>query len=107
VIPLCGGIVVVRAEAFERAGGMDETFVGWGGEDDALSTALMRTGSDCRILRATPAYHLWHDRDPAQRYRHPDYERNAARAQWWRTASDAEIELAVAAGRRRLRSGQP
>lgn len=105
-IPICGGIVILRSDAFERAGGMDETFLGWGGEDDALSTALLRTGSDCRILSAGRAYHLWHPRDALERYGHPDYDRNAERARWWRDAPDAEIERAAAAGRRRWRSDQ-
>ena len=76
---------------------MDESFVGWGGEDDALSTALVRTGSDCRILTAERGYHLWHERDGVQRYRHPDYGPTVERARWWRTASDPEISDAVAA----------
>jgi N-terminal domain of galactosyltransferase len=104
VIPICGGIVILRSDAFERAGGMDETFAGWGGEDDALSTALVRTGSDCRILSAERAYHLWHERDAVERYRHPRYDLNAERARWWRNASDADIARATEAGRRRLRA---
>jgi len=106
VIPICGGVVILRSDAFERAGGMDETFAGWGGEDDALSTALVRTGSDCRILSAEPGYHLWHPRDPMQRYGHPRYSPNVQRAQWWRDASDVEVARAAEAGRRRLRTGQ-
>jgi GT2 family glycosyltransferase len=106
VIPICGGIVILRSDAFERAGGMDETFAGWGGEDDALSTALVRTGSDCRILRTEPGYHLWHQRDPAERYGHERYRLNADRATWWTNASDADIALATEAGRRRLRAPQ-
>ena len=106
VIPICGGVVILRADAFERAGGMDETFVGWGGEDDALGTALVRTGSDCRILTAGHGYHLWHERDGFERYRHLHYARNVERARWWRSASDADVERATEAGRRRLRTGQ-
>jgi glycosyltransferase involved in cell wall biosynthesis len=105
-VPICGGIAILRSDAFERAGGMDETFEGWGGEDDALSTALVRTGSDCRILSAERGYHLWHPRDAVQRYRHQRYGVNAERAQWWRNASDPDVEHATEAGRRRLRDDQ-
>lgn len=106
VVPLCGGLVIVRADAYERAGGMDESFAGWGGEDDALSTALARTGSDCRILRDGRGFHLWHDRSDGSRYAHQGYERNARRAAWWLEAEDADLARAVAAGRERLRRDQ-
>lgn len=102
VIPFAGGVVVVSVAAFWRAGGMDETFVGWGGEDDAFSHALHRTGATRRVLHAGVAFHLWHRRSPAARVAHPHYPANARRAAWWRDAPDHEIARAVASGRRLL-----
>lgn len=101
-IPLCGGIVIVRAEAYRRVGGMDESFQGWGGEDDALSAALTRSRAKRAILDSMVAFHLNHPRSLALRYLHPDYERNVARARWWHEASDDEIADAMVSGATRL-----
>jgi hypothetical protein len=71
-----GGSVAITREAFERIGGMDESFVGWGGEDNEF-------WERASTLRAwqwgyLPMVHLWHGpqrgkHDPAnpgaQRYR--------------------------------------
>jgi N-terminal domain of galactosyltransferase len=99
-IPVCGGIVVVRRSAFETAGGMDENFSGWGGEDDALSVALDRSGAVMRILTHETAFHLWHPRE--NRYAHSGYPTNSQRAQWWRTASESEFDAARVAGQQQL-----
>ncbi len=54
------GVVVVHRELWNRVGGMDDGFVGWGGEDDAFADA-------CEVLGAGPptrlegeVWHLWH-----------------------------------------------
>ena len=53
-------VMVIRSESWWRAGGQDERFTGWGGEDDAWFVA-------CRTLLGEPAWHgglavsLWHD----------------------------------------------
>jgi len=98
-IPLCGGIVVLRSEAYEAVGGMDTSFVGWGGEDDALSIALIRSGLMCGIRADGVAFHLAHPRTFASRYEHKDYAGNLARARWWHEASDVEVTAAMNAGR--------
>lgn len=98
-IPLCGGIVVLRSEAYEAVGGMDTSFVGWGGEDDALSIALIRSGLTCGIRADGVAFHLAHPRPLASRYEHDRYTSNLARARWWHEASDEEIAAAMSAGK--------
>ena len=90
-IPLCGGIAVLKSSAYESVGGMDETFEGWGGEDDALSVALIRAGLQCGILEQGAAFHLAHPRSMESRYGHAHYAGNLERARWWHEASDDEI----------------
>ena len=102
-IPLCGGIVVLSSSAYESVGGMDESFEGWGGEDDALSAALGRAGVACGILESGPAFHLAHPRSMESRYGHAHYARNLERARWWYEASDDEIAEQVRTSRDRLR----
>lgn len=103
-IPLCGGLVVVRTDAYAEAGGMDESFRGWGGEDDALSMALMRTGKQCAIIESAVAFHLDHPRSMESRYGHPHYANNLARAQWWHGAPVEEITAHALQARQRLTS---
>ena len=57
-----GGSVAISAEAFDRIGGMDEAFVGWGGEDNefwerAGTLAVWPYGE-------LPIVHLWHASQP-------------------------------------------
>ena len=57
-----GGSVAISAEAFDRIGGMDEAFVGWGGEDNefwerAGTLAVWPYGE-------LPIVHLWHAAQP-------------------------------------------
>lgn len=101
VIPATGGIVILSRNRYLKAGGMDESFQGWGGEDDAFSTALRRSGSTLLTVRAEVAYHLWHPRSEADRYAHANYTQNAQRAAWWAQAADDEIteEMRRAASR--------
>lgn len=101
-VPLCGGLVILRATAYERVGGMDESFEGWGGEDDALSAALRRSKLRCGVHQEHPAFHLAHPRSVESRYGHEHYARNRERARWWWEASEQEVEQAMAAGRRQL-----
>lgn len=63
-----GGTIAVTKDAYARIGGHDESFLGWGGEDNEFFDR-------CRILRFhpwsyLPFVHLWHapqagKRDPA------------------------------------------
>lgn len=57
--PIGGGITVLSAEAFERVGGIDERFEGWGGEDVAFGWMLETlVGPHTRL--AGNLVHLWH-----------------------------------------------
>lgn len=90
-IPACGGAFVIRAIRYRAAGGMDERFIGWGGEDNAFESALRRVGSTLKVLAQEPAFHLWHPRSSKTRYLHPNYESNLELAKWWDSGSDVEI----------------
>lgn len=65
-----GGSIVISRAAFDRIGGMDENFIGWGGEDNefwerAQTLNVWPYGS-------LPLVHLWH---PAQPGKHrPDVQ---------------------------------
>lgn len=67
-----GGSVALRRHTYHNIGGMDERFVGWGGEDneflDRLHTTNMFKGS------FIPAIHLWHPSAPNKK----NGDRNAA-----------------------------
>jgi hypothetical protein len=67
-VNLCGGVVVFSREAFERVGGWDEDFVGWGGEDDMMTFKVEAAGLRSASMPYR-SYHLWHHRsspDPVQ-----------------------------------------
>lgn len=68
-IESCGRVVqnnptpiAIRAETFWKIGGMDESFFGWGGEDDEFVDRL----SGQRFYRGMcfPMIHLWHEEAP-------------------------------------------
>lgn len=60
-----GGTLAIRRDAYERIGGHDESFLGWGGEDNEFFDR-------CRLLRFSrraflPFVHLEHGRQPGAR----------------------------------------
>lgn len=105
-IPLCGGAFVIRRSAFAQAGGMDEDFEGWGGEDDALSIVLGRLGLRCAIARRSPAIHLWHPRT-AGRYADPHYRANIRRLRQWAECPHDEFAARLRAQRKSLTERVP
>jgi hypothetical protein len=58
----CGGAYVIRRSAYERLGGQDERFLGWGGEDDAMSIKVLTLLDKTATLAGATAYHLHHTR---------------------------------------------
>lgn len=54
------GVNIVPREAYEKVGGYDERFVGWGFEDNAFRLKMDNEwGEHCRSEQGN-AYHLWH-----------------------------------------------
>lgn len=87
----CGGLFLIRRDAYEEVGGFDEQFLGWGGEDDAMSSKLSRLGKHSASVSNQVACHLWHERSIAVRYFHPHYQQNVARVNWYTTCDDQSL----------------
>jgi hypothetical protein len=60
-VMLGGGLLVISREAWDKVGGYDERFIGWGHEDSALHTTLLGEAHWDRIEGR--AWHLYHPRD--------------------------------------------
>lgn len=71
-----GGMLIITRAAFEKIGGWDERFEGWGGEDDAMSHVIYNQ------LRSKtlniPNYHIDHSHENISGNNHPQYESNKA-----------------------------
>lgn len=83
-------VIAVNRNLWDRTGGFDERFVGWGGEDNAF-------WKTCHILAGEPlripgyAYHLWH---PASPHKHRGSLYTANRRLWERyQAATTDTEL--------------
>lgn len=100
----CGGICVYRRDVYFALGGMDERFIGWGGEDDAMSANLERYTDRIAVQKDTLAYHLWHPRPP-QRYHHPHYRKNLELANYYRTCDKESLEGLRTEARKKLGAG--
>ena len=60
----CGGVFIVSREFWERSGGMDLRFRGWGGEDGAYGAVCRSIG---RVYRSDAVmYHLHHEPQPTK-----------------------------------------
>lgn len=90
-LALCGGLFVIRRTAFAHVGGFDERFLGWGGEDDAMTIKVERARLSCVELDDEPALHLWHPRPRARTTGHPHYAQNVALLAAYRDYADAEL----------------
>lgn len=78
-------MLAVTRQLWDRIGGFDERFCGWGAEDQAFwHAAGLLAGEPGRINGN--AYHLWHP-PAAQKFRGPEYQRNV---ELWRRYQQAE-----------------
>lgn len=59
-VPMCGGITIFRKESVDKICGWPEEYIGWGGEDDAMSIKVKK------LLKYTEidnrSYHLFHSK---------------------------------------------
>jgi hypothetical protein len=97
-----GGVFVVRREFYETIGGMDESFHGWGGEDNAMSTKILRMTTRCAVAKEGVAFHLWHPRRRPES-ENADYRANLQRADSYRTMSDVSLAALCQEQRENLR----
>lgn len=64
---LTGLNIGISREDFEAVNGFDESFVGWGCEDDDLAFRLRRAGRQIiPVLSFTQCFHMWHPVDPSR-----------------------------------------
>ncbi|TXI82047.1 MAG: glycosyltransferase [Cupriavidus sp.] len=89
---LCGGMFMIRHNAFTHVGGWDERFVGWGGEDDALSYTVQRARLSTLEYDEQPALHLWHPRSTTALGEDPNYLNNCRLNARYRLYNDAELK---------------
>jgi hypothetical protein len=64
----CSSMVCVPRKPWDESGGADEGFVGWGGEDIAISHMLQTFGNGMKRVNGE-VWHLWH---PTAARGHPD-----------------------------------
>lgn len=75
--PAVSGVIMVARSAFEKIGGYDERFIGWGLEDRVFVMELEHEfGRGSRV--SGPAYHLWHPAPEEERFGQPFFEHNRA-----------------------------
>jgi len=86
-----GGLFLIRRKTYLRLGGFDERFLGWGGEDDAMTRKLERAGIALSEIGEEPALHLWHPRSRDSTYDQPHYEANRTLLADYATYSDADF----------------
>jgi hypothetical protein len=92
-VSYCGGLFLLRRDLFEELGGFDERFLGWGGEDDAMTVKLYRLVKRRGVQRNQTAYHLWHERSRASCFSHPHYQQNRARTKWYISSDTRSLAL--------------
>lgn len=90
-----GGVWVISTDAWWRAGGMDETFKGWGFEDDSFHTAAnILLGQTVR--HEGTITHLHHT--PAANLQSPEYRRNRSRFQQYVRARRSPEQMRTLVG---------
>lgn len=82
-----GNVVVFHRRVWERAGGFDERFPLWGGDDAAFAYACEAFCGAVHRL-AGDVYHLWHPRLPQSDPNHPGYSDQFALLAQYRDAAE-------------------
>lgn len=61
-----GGVFVISRKCWQETNGMDTRFEGWGGEDTAYSSVLVRRGDGWKPRGREILWHLWHPEQPSK-----------------------------------------
>jgi predicted glycosyltransferase involved in capsule biosynthesis len=69
-----GGVIFIHRNSFEKIGGWDERFIGWGGEDNHFEEKIKKMNIPIFLFKKYPAYHLYHEVDDNSK--NPFYEDN-------------------------------
>jgi predicted glycosyltransferase involved in capsule biosynthesis len=89
----CGGAFFMRRSLHHAMGGLDERFVGWGAEDDAMTLRMQRMTTELAVLEGRAAVHLWHERSDASTFGNPHYPNNLRMLQELAGAPDDSVRF--------------
>ncbi len=89
----CGGAFVIRRDFLLSIGGFDERFLGWGGEDDAMTAKLQRWCKVMAEFEDSTALHLWHPSNREETFGQPHYQQNVALLQELAQLDKAEFDF--------------
>lgn len=78
-------VVMLQRALWDRVGGMDERFSGWGWEDTAFACATDAVSGRLRL--EGDLWHLWHPQSPERNTKTPEYIASAHLARQYRDAS--------------------
>lgn len=90
--PLCGGLFLIRNHFFTLLGGWDERFLGWGGDDDAMTIKVRRAAIPALTLPSHDGFHLHHSRATPAQPGHPLYRSNLDLLDQLQTMPDEELK---------------
>lgn len=88
----CSGMVVVARRLWDKVGGFDPKFVGWGEEDIAFSMACQALAGD-HLRVSGDVWHLWHPVSESNDPTLPGYQANLARRQRYVEAKESGTML--------------
>lgn len=91
------GVMVMTRETWETVGGYDESFIGWGYEDNAQALALDTLWGQ-RTCVPSSVFHLWHDVPVDGAFNSPMIETNRARFRRYQSASGHPSRMAQLRG---------
>ena len=91
-VVFAGGIFLMRRERYMAIGGFDERFVGWGGEDDAMTQRIRRHDLATAEIEDAIGLHLLHARSQQSTFGQPAYAANLALLEQSAALSDAQFE---------------
>lgn len=83
----------IGRDLWQRVGGFDPAFLGWGFEDAAFFAACRELGGIQRL--DGEVVHLWHPRSPEKDIASPEYVANRERAARYKQARGAEAMAAL------------
>jgi glycosyltransferase involved in cell wall biosynthesis len=89
-VVLAGGVFAMQLKTFAKLGGFDERFVGWGGEDNAMTIKIQRARPSTMQLDAL-ALHLFHPRIVPDMHAHSQYRSNLSLLEQYRYLPDAAL----------------
>lgn len=78
--------VIVNRELWQRTGGFDEAFDGWGWEDVAFGVACDTFGDGGIVRMSGTLFHLWHQPSAENNPREATFKANKARGEMYKAA---------------------